>query len=182
MSTLKRRLASQANGKLSHGPVTLEGKRNSAANAVHHGMLANSYVLNGEARERFERILDRLDTEFEPETESEQALVDMMAVARWRQMRIWGYERATIAKEIAQLEAAPENDAASNAASRGAEAFQNLADGSRSLDLLNRYESFAYRMFMRSQRQFKAIRAAEVAAQKGEIIDCEANLDIDLSQ
>ena len=178
MSTLKRRLASQANGKLSRGPVTPAGKRNSAANAVHHGMLANSYVLNGEARERFERILDRLDTEFEPETESEQALVDMMAVARWRQMRIWGYERATIAKEIAQQE----STAATNAASQGAEAFQNLADNSRSLDLLNRYESFAYRMFMRSQRQFKAIRAAEIAAQKGEIIDCEANLDIDLAQ
>ena len=178
MSTLKRRLASQANGKLSRGPVTPDGKRNSAANAVHHGMLANSYVLNGEARERFERILNRLDNEFEPETESEQALVDMMAVARWRQMRIWGYERATIAKEIAQQE----STAATNAASQGAEAFQNLADTSRALDLLNRYESFAYRMFMRSQRQFKAIRAAEIAAQKGEIIDCEANLDIDLAQ
>ena len=178
MSTLKRRLASQANGKLSPGPVTQDGKRNSAANAVHHGMLANSYVLNGEARERFERILDRLDTEFEPETESEQALVDMMAVARWRQMRIWGYERATLAKEIAQQEDQPAN----NAASQGAEAFQNLADSSRALDLLNRYESFAYRMFMRSQRQFKAIRAAEIAAQKGEIIDCEANLDIHLAQ
>ena len=148
MSTLKRRLASQANGKLSHGPVTPAGKRNSAANAVHHGMLANSYVLNGEARERFERILDRLDTEFEPETESEQALVDMMAVARLRQMRIWGYERATIAKEIAQLQAAPE----SNAATRGAEGFQNLADGSSSLDLLNRDESFAYRMVSPERR------------------------------
>ena len=178
MSTLKRRVASQANGKLSRGPVTPAGKRNSAANAVHHGMLANSYVLNGEARERFEHILDRLDTEFEPETESEQALVDMIAVARWRQMRIWGYERATIAKEIAHRESEP----SSNAASQGAEAFQNLADNPGALDLLNRYESFAYRMFMRSQRQFKAIRAAAIAAQKGEIIDCEANLDIDLSQ
>jgi hypothetical protein len=53
-------------------------------------MLANSYVLNGEARDRFERILDRLDTEFEPETQSGQALVDMMA--------------ATIAAQIAQKE------------------------------------------------------------------------------
>jgi hypothetical protein len=36
------------------------------------------------------------------------------------------------------------------------------------------------KMFMLCQRRFRAIRAAEAAVRKGEIIDCEANLDIDL--
>jgi hypothetical protein len=59
MSSLKQKPGSRANGKLSRGPMTPEGKRNSAANAIHHGMPANSYVLSGEARESFEGILDR---------------------------------------------------------------------------------------------------------------------------
>jgi hypothetical protein len=177
MSTLKRRLASQANGKLSRGPVTPEGKRISAANAIHHGMLANSFVLSGEARERFDRILAGFDTEFEPETESEQALVDTMAIARWRQMRLWGYEKATMAKEIEQLEAA-----AGDAPAQGAAAFRNLADHSRTLDLLNRYEAFSYRTLLRSRRALKAIREEKISAQEGKTINCEANLDIDLAE
>jgi hypothetical protein len=178
MSTLKRRLASQANGKLSRGPVTPEGKRISAANAIHHGMLANSFVLSGEARERFDRILAGFDTEFEPETESEQALVDTMAIARWRQMRLWGYEKATMAKEIEQLEAAVTSDAPA----QGAAAFRNLADRSRALDLLNRYEAFSYRTLLRHRRALKAIREDRISAQKEKTINCEANLDIDLAQ
>jgi hypothetical protein len=170
MSTLKRKLASRANGRLSRGPATPEGKRNSAANALHHGMLANSVVLKGEARERFDHILARFDDEYEPETETEQALVDMLAIARWRQMRLWGYEKAVVTKEISQLESAAEEDTPS----QGAAAFRSLADNSRTLDLLNRYEAYSQRMFIRSHKQLRALKFGI------DTESCETNLDTGL--
>ena len=118
-----------------------------------------------EVREHFARILDRLNTEFEPKTESDQALVEMMAVARWRQKRTCGYERA----QKTQLE-------------QPAGAFRNLPDRSRTLELLNRYESSANRMLMLALHQCKAVRTTGLADQKGKILDCEANLDFDLAQ
>ena len=161
MSTPKQELAAQSNGKLSSSPVTSPRKRICAANALQHGMVAGPNGLTGEARERFEHILDGLNTDLTPQTESEQALVEMMALARWRQMRIWSCEIEHY---------------------KSAGTFHRAAGDYRELDRLHRYESLADNLFWNSERQFWATRTRKITAQKIENKNCEANLEIDLCQ
>src|ERR1700739_2581206 len=81
--------AARANGALSKGPVTPEGKAVSSRNSLTHGMLANSVLLPGESEEEFERLHAALMEEWRPETADELAMVRTMIVAKWRQMRTW---------------------------------------------------------------------------------------------
>ncbi len=145
MSSNRRIQSSRANGAKSRGPVTPEGKRKSAANSVRHGLLTNLVVLDDEKPETFSDILTALTAEFVPQTEAERLMVENMAVARWRQMRVWAIERATLQSEIEK-----HDDTVVPPATRAALAFRALADQSRTLDLLNRYESRFDRQFARS--------------------------------
>ncbi len=145
MSSNRRIQSSRANGAKSRGPVTPEGKRKSAANSVRHGLLTNLVVLDDEKPGTFSDILTALTAEFVLQTEAERLMVENMAVARWRQMRIWAIERATLQSEIEK-----HDDTVVPPATRAALAFRALADQSRTLDLLNRYESRFDRQFARS--------------------------------
>src|SRR5580698_9584327 len=137
MSTDLQQQASRANGRKSHGPATPEGKLASSRNAITHGMLSATVVLKGESQDRFCALLAALTEEFQPRTPFEQSLIENMAVARWRQMRIWGMEKA---------------------ATRAALAFRSLSDDSRSLELINRYESRYDRQYLRAHRRFIEVR------------------------
>ncbi len=145
MSSNRRIQASRANGAKSRGPVTPEGKRKSASNSVRHGLLSSLVVLDDEKPEIFTEIFNALTSEFAPQTEAERILVENMAVARWRQMRLWVIERASFQSEIEKHDAGTIHPA-----TRAALAFRALADQSRALDLLNRYESRFDRQFARS--------------------------------
>src|ERR1700685_2511204 len=100
MSTERQQNASRANGSKSHGPVTPEGKLASSQNAITHGMLSTTIVLKGESTDRFLWLLTALLEEFQPQTPFEESLIENMAVARWRQMRIWGMEKAAMEHEM----------------------------------------------------------------------------------
>ncbi len=145
MSTERKIRASQTNGALSRGPVTAEGKRKSAANSARHHLLSKTVVLDNERPEAFAGHLASFMSEFNPRTETQRTLVENLAVARWRQMRIWALERATLnsAMEARDPESLPP-------AERAAGAFRTLADDSRALDLLARYETRFERQFARA--------------------------------
>ncbi|MEP6714639.1 MAG: hypothetical protein ABJC09_03640 [Terriglobia bacterium] len=100
--TEKQIEAARANGKKSRGPVTPQGKFNSAHSRSSLGPLARTVVLDGESAERFGELVDALHAELLPESPVEIQLVESMAVARWRQMRFWALEKATIAAEVAK--------------------------------------------------------------------------------
>jgi hypothetical protein len=161
MSTPKQEFASESNRTLASAPVTSLRKRTSPVNAFQHGMVCRPNALTGEARERFENILDGLNADLKPQTEPEQALVETMALARWRQLRIWSCETAHY---------------------QSAGTFHSVASDYRELDRFHRYESLADSLFWNSERQFWAARTRKITTPKGENKICEANLDIDLSQ
>jgi hypothetical protein len=94
MRSSKQIEASRLNGAKSHGPVTEEGKRNSARSNWQRGLLARTVVLESESRDRFTRLYDSLVEEIQPNTTIETLLVQKMAVAQWRQMRLWGIEKS----------------------------------------------------------------------------------------
>jgi len=99
MATNEQIEASRINGSKSRGPVTAQGKRNSAGNRLLHGALARAIVLDGESTERFQALVKSIEDTFKPQNPVEELLVSKMAAAQWRQWRIWTYERNTITQE-----------------------------------------------------------------------------------
>lgn len=149
--------AARRNGLKSRGPVTERGKAASSRNSLRHGILANTVVLEGESTDRFLALLHTLRREFTPESEVERGLLETMAVCRWRQMRIWGMEKAgltfEIRKQTAESEAGQEDPA-----TQAALAFRALCDGSRAGEVMNRYESRFDRQYNRALAQLTELR------------------------
>lgn len=158
MPSDRKAQASRKNGAKSRGPITPEGKRRSSQNRRRHGLLAKTIVLAAEQPERFTRLLTSLCNEFEPQTPVEMALVETMAVARWRQMRIWSMEKANLEHEIRNR-----TDSA-DPATQAALAFRDLTDQSRSMELMNRYESRYDRQFTRALSRLCELRSGNLAS------------------
>jgi hypothetical protein len=147
--------ASRANGARSRGPVTDQGKRNPSRNAVKHGILAETIVLKNELTDRFLEILADLEDELQPETSIEYTLIQKMAVARWRQLRLWGMEKAAMEQQIRKE---VDNGARSeDIPTRASMAFRSLGEA-RSLDLIIRYDSLCDRQYLRAHRRFLEMR------------------------
>lgn len=160
MSFDKRSITSALNGAKSHGPKTPEGKEASSRNSRSHGLLAEAIIFDGESAERFEALHEAIRQELKPETCIEEALVENMTVCRWRQMRLWTMESAGVCHEIRKQ---AEANRAENKSTQAAIAFRTLSDESKSLELMNRYETRFDRQFSRSLSRFLQLRAARTA-------------------
>jgi len=86
--TTLRAAASRANGALSHGPVTAEGKHRSSQNALKHGLYAKTTVLWYESQEEFDHFLQAFLDHYQPRTQAEAILVEREAASLWRQSRL----------------------------------------------------------------------------------------------
>jgi len=150
MSSLRRINASRANGALSHGPVTPEGKARSAMNATHHGLLARAAVLDTENHETFQALVDAFIRYFQPDGEVEHALVEEMAVNTWRTRRCWAMETRAVS-DLAGNSAAPAGVAGLGAA------YCELAAGP-GLPLILRYEGRINQNYHRALRNLLALR------------------------
>ncbi len=148
-TSARRRRSSRANGRKSRGPVTPDGKARSARNAITHGLLANAVVLDTEKSPLFLETLAGLEASLKPANLPASILVQDMAMARWRRLRLAAILKETLDAETAKLTGA--------STARASEVFRNLADNSRILDLLDRYENRAYLQFMRALRTYHQI-------------------------
>lgn len=153
--------SARKNGAKSRGPVTPEGKAVSSANSLKHGLLAEAIVIKGEAPGQLAALSARFHDEFSPRTETETHHVETMIMCRWRLHRVWEFESATLNREIERLAAA--TDGQSNR-DRDALGFKNLADQSRALDLLDRYETKFARAFIRAHQALTQLRSKPVPA------------------
>ncbi len=80
--------ASRRNGARSRGPVTPEGRRRAAMNAMKHGLTADSFTLAPEEDEAgFEELVARLEARLAPGDEAAGHLVQRLAWVMWRQYR-----------------------------------------------------------------------------------------------
>jgi hypothetical protein len=153
--TERQQQASRENGSKSHGPVTPAGRLNSSQNALKHGMLSDTVVLKCESTDRFLFLVATLFEEFQPQTPFEESLIEDMAVARWRRMRIRGMEKAGMDHEMSR-QFTPELEHA-DSATRAWLAFRTVSDDSRTLDLVNRYDSRYQREYLRAHRRFEEV-------------------------
>ena len=149
MSSERRINASRENGAKSRGPKTPAGKRCASKNSQRHGMLAQTIVLDEEDADAFEELIVSLEMEFGPRSPNENALVENLAVSRWRLMRVWAIE-----KEDLRLEMKKRASTVSNPVSRATLAFHGLSDDSRFLDTLHRYETRYDRQYSRALNMF----------------------------
>ena len=109
----------------------------SSQNASRYDLLAKSFVLRSECPARFQAFIDSFYAEFNPSTSTEAKLVDTMATARWRMIRMSNLEAAIIDHEYGV-----EPDSALTTPARA-------TDSGRSIELMNRAES-------RLQQQFNS--------------------------
>jgi len=136
--------AARANGAKSRGPTTPAGKQKSSRNALSHGFTAHStIILKCENPEEFEQMVADYRATYQPATAAESQLVDQMIAARWRIRRLWTIETALLDSEIHRRQ---QEHADPDSAVELAEAFRTLADDSRSLHLISRYESRLHRI------------------------------------
>jgi len=154
MSSQRRILASRANGALSRGPSTPQGKEASSANAIRHGLLARCVVIKGESREAFQATLARYIERFQPADEVEMALVEEMAAAFWRLRRSWAIETSLLDHAI---DAEPSGDGID----RMAKAFSSLA-GAPPLGIMHRYETRLHMMYQRALHNLLLLRQAGI--------------------
>ncbi len=158
MSTEARIESSRANGAKSRGPITPEGKAVSSRNAVRHGLMSSTILIDGELPERFETLLASHVAEFQPENETEMMLVENMAVCKWRQLRIWALENVGHSEEIRRLIADSPEMASKDPAERAWWAMREIMKKSNILDLMNRYETRFDRQYTRALRTLRELR------------------------
>lgn len=95
------------NGRKSRGPVTIRGKAISSKNATKHGALAKSPpLLITEDLESFQGIVQGLVDEYQPESATEQLLIQQVAMGWLRLHRLWGAEAASANIEILKVQSA----------------------------------------------------------------------------
>jgi hypothetical protein len=88
MMSRRRAEANRQNALRSTGPRTPEGRAASSRNAVRHGVLSNTFVAEHENHDAFQRLLEGLVADFEPETAMESLLIERLAMLFWRERRL----------------------------------------------------------------------------------------------
>lgn len=163
MSSLKRILASRANGAKSHGPKTPEGKRVSSMNALRRDSVAGTPVVRTESAARYEDILDAYLREYTPWTHTQLHLVERMANAHWNGQRCTDIQAAALNLEL-QLRA-PEHDKRFrklDKVTRTALAYQSLESQSQTLSRMARSESRWAREYERFLTLLLGLQAREI--------------------
>ena len=152
--------ASRTNGARSRGPLTEQGKRNSALNSRRHGLLARTVVLEEESTERFLELLAGYVDEYQPSAASQISLVETMAVARWRQLRVWGAQKTAMDRDMAL-----QDPSLGPAPVRVLVALHGSPDNSCPPELLLRYEIAFDRQFSRALARLLEIQSRPAARQ-----------------
>jgi hypothetical protein len=152
MASERQIAANRANAAKSTGP--------------RHTLLAHAIVLDGESIERFTLFISSLHKEFQPANFVESALIESMAVARWRQMRLWALEKANLNHEMHSDTTNPPSSNLDDV-TKTALAYRNLSEKSRSMEIMHRYEARLDRQYNRAlDRLIKVKEKKEKIASK----------------
>lgn len=152
--SLKQIQAARSNGARSKGPITPQGKRNSARNSARHGLLSQTVVLEEESADLFLELLTDYMDEYQPATASQVSLVETMAVARWRQLRVWGAQKTAMDRDMAL-----QDPSVGPASVRALLALRGSPESSCPPEVLLRYEIAFDRQFSRALTRLLALQS-----------------------
>ena len=88
MSSQKQIEANRRNALKSTGPKSDDGKARSRLNALRHGLTAEQAVLPHEDENDYEKLREGMLESYAPENSAEQAIVEELANAYWRLLRM----------------------------------------------------------------------------------------------
>jgi hypothetical protein len=157
---------SRINGAKSHGPTTEAGKATSSQNAIKHGMTSrNTYILECENADDFKEFLAEHIAIHQPVTPPEKELVEQMAIARWRIRRFVNAETVIIDCEIVRNRDKVEKEFATlGCGVHVAMAIRSLADESRCLSLMSRYEARHQRTHDKAYAALRELQKSRLTA------------------
>ena len=157
MTSEKKSAAARANGAKSRGPKSDETRAKSSRNSLRHGLTSQKTILlKCENPDEFQEMLDEYMAVHQPATPAEKDFVDEMVAARWRIQRFWTIETVLLDSEMDNQQTLDED----NPAVQLAAAFRSLADNSRALSLLSRYESRLHRIYDRAYQRLRELQQA----------------------
>ena len=90
--------ANRRNALQSTGPITQDGKAAVRLNALRYGLRARSVLLPGENEEDYHHLCAGLESDWQPQSRTEQLLLEQMAVAQWKLARLEVGERSIFAQ------------------------------------------------------------------------------------
>ena len=156
---------SRINGAKSHGPKTPEGKEASSRNSLKHGLTSRkTFVLQCESIDDYRAMLAEHIAIHQPVTAPEKELVDQMAIARWRIRRFVAAETVLFDCEMIRNEAAVNKEfATTDSDVHLAMAIRSLADESRTLSLMSRYESRLQRVHDKAYTALRELQKSRVS-------------------
>jgi hypothetical protein len=114
---------------------------------VKHGLLSEIIVLPTEPAERFLQLSNELDDEFRPSTPFQRLQVESIAACAWRIRRVWALEKTAYKYEAGLMGPChlPPDE-------KTYRSFRAMADFTRALELLSRYESRYERQMSRAYK------------------------------
>ncbi len=168
--------ASKANGCLSKGPKTEEGRARSRCNALKHGLTGAGIVMPEEDAAEVERLTRDLLDELKPPGVAGELLVRRIATLSVRIDRSFEQETAALSQRVRKVLddfVAPEGVDAVTAAKLRAEAGSiALFDSSKEATLARKYEAANQRGFFQALKELRELNratthspVAEIAAQ-----------------
>ena len=110
MSSLRQIEANRRNARLSTGPVTEEGKRQSRQNALRHGLTAETVIVALENAEDYAAFEMAITADFDAQSSVERELVLRLASLLWRLRRASAIETGLFriqAKHLLQFRRRP---------------------------------------------------------------------------
>jgi DNA-binding IclR family transcriptional regulator len=142
------------NALRSTGPRTPEGKVRSSRNHLIHGLLAKG-LIEGESREEFLAVYEDFHAEYDPQTRSEDALVERIALAYFRLARFTHVEAQFLQRENAEAQV-PAWSVHVQPFDRVTNSFRNNVKPLHNLSL---YEGRLERSFDRAVRLLRLLQA-----------------------
>ena len=154
---------SRINGAKSHGPKTPEGKETSSRNSLKHGFTSRkTFILQTESHDEYRAFLAEHLTIHQPATPPEKELVEQMAIARWRIRRFVGAETVLIDCEMVRnREKVDKEFGPTDSDVHLALAIRSLADESRCLSLMSRYESRLQRVHDKAYAALRELQQSQ---------------------
>ena len=141
MSSQKQIDANRRNAEKSTGPRTPEGRAAVRLNALTHGLTASDIVLSSEDDAPFEELLEATLAEFDPQTPTEQTLVEQLVCAAWRLRRVRGLEQGIFENRLCETSDHMEQTYQEpNPSLRLGHIFLKDASGPAALTALSRFE------------------------------------------
>jgi hypothetical protein len=173
MSSSQLRIeSSRANGALSQGPSTPQGKLRASRNAEKHGMYSGNIVLACESELLYQQKRDEYYRRFQPVDTTETDLVDQLVACQWRLQRIVALETAAINHAV-EMQAAliDETYESIDVATR---TMLAVKDVEATLTAYRRFEATLARQFHRALEQLRKLQDERGNAADGSVVTAPA--------